>query len=125
MIAIPSRANIVTASFSVSVREKGMIPECAKNRPNLRFGINVLWLLPDSGIRPTLQCLSRKASRQLVRFRTGKNPAVASRAPLGAQIQVARPSAKRVSDDRRDEPNRGKPTHSPDQQLCHRQAYPC
>src|SRR5436309_11698500 len=55
-----------------------MIPECAKNRPNLKFRAHPYGCCPIPGFRPKLQCLSRKASRQLVRFRTGKSPAVAS-----------------------------------------------
>jgi len=57
-------------------------------------------------------------------FGQRESPAVASGAPLGA-IQFARPSAKRVSDDRRDKTNRGEPTHSPDQQLHHAAGFPC
>ena len=57
-------------------------------------------------------------------FQRGENPAVASGAPLGA-IQFARPSAKRVGDDRRYKTKGGEPTHSPDQQLHHAAGFPC
>jgi RNA polymerase sigma-70 factor, ECF subfamily len=51
-------------------------------------------------------------------FGQRESPAVASGAPLGA-IQFARPSSKRVGDNRRYKTKGGEPTHSPDQQLHH------
>jgi RNA polymerase sigma-70 factor, ECF subfamily len=98
----------------------------SRGRDRLRRLMGMEEQLGESGQRRAAAGSSIAGQSTPIRpiFGQRESPAVASGAPLGA-IQFARPSAKRVSDDRRNKTKGGEPTHSRDQQLHHAAGFPC